>query len=71
MNDLQNITPQDKWRMYGLTPYNMSPIQKAIQYGHAVVEYMLDFGQHTNTLEWAKNNKTFIILNGGTTKGSM
>ena len=26
-------------RMYGLVPYNISPIQQAIQYGHAVVEY--------------------------------
>lgn len=58
---------QDKWRMYGLTPYNLSPIQKGIQFGHAVVEYMVDFGQHDHTLDWANNNKTFIILNGGTT----
>lgn len=26
-------------RMYGLVPYNISEIQKGIQYGHAVVEY--------------------------------
>ena len=26
-------------RMYGLVPYNISPIQQAIQYGHAVQEY--------------------------------
>jgi hypothetical protein len=25
--------------MYGLVPYNISPIQQAIQFGHAVVEY--------------------------------
>jgi hypothetical protein len=64
-------------RMYGLVPYNISPIQQAIQFGHAVVEY----GQlvkkfpsippmRSNTLEvyndWADNWKTFIILNGGT-----
>jgi hypothetical protein len=60
-------------RMYGLVPYNISPIQQAIQFGHAVVEY----GQKVNGNEfqldsvtyndWANNWKTFIILNGGTT----
>lgn len=76
MSELQHITPDDKWRMYGFTPYNMSPIQKAIQFGHAVVEYMLKYGEkhdqkmtddRKNCKEWAENNKTFIILNGGTT----
>ena len=61
-------------RMYGLVPYNISPIQQGIQFGHAVVEY----GQRVkglNTLEeqynnWAYNHKTFIILNGGTTNNN-
>jgi hypothetical protein len=68
-------------RMYGLVPYNLSPIQQGIQFGHAVVEY----GQAvknpitippmaSNALEvyndWANNWKTFIILNGGTTNTS-
>ena len=26
-------------RMYGIVPYNISPIQQAIQFAHAVVEY--------------------------------
>jgi len=30
-----------KQRMYGLVPYNISPIQQGIQFGHAVVEYSL------------------------------
>jgi hypothetical protein len=58
-------------RMYGLVPYNMSPIQQGIQFGHAVVDY----GQSVKGLpnieekynDWANNWKTFIILNGGTT----
>lgn len=58
-------------RMYGLVPYNLSEIQKAIQFGHAVVEY----GQAIKGIpllesvynDWANNHKTFIILNGGTT----
>jgi len=27
--------------MYGLVPYNISPIQAGIQFGHSVVEYSL------------------------------
>jgi hypothetical protein len=56
-----------KYRMMGLVPYNLSPIQQGIQFGHAVVEYaQANFTQHDYQM-WAKNDKTFIILNGGTT----
>jgi hypothetical protein len=71
-----NSTPRktDKhleYRMYGLVPYNISSIQSGIQYGHAVVEY----GQNVRGAgkseelynKWATKDKTFIILNGGTT----
>lgn len=67
-------------RMYGLVPYNISPIQQGIQFGHAVVEYsrMIDelavhaAGSYDESViakykDWADNWKTFIILNGGTT----
>jgi hypothetical protein len=57
-------------RMYGLVPYNISPIQQAIQYGHAVVEYGLENFHSNSYLDWAKYWKTFIILNGGTTNTS-
>lgn len=53
-------------RMYGFVPYNISDIQKGIQFGHAVVEYGI---KHMNTPEYqyfANEWKTFIILNGGT-----
>ena len=66
--------------MYGLVPYNISPIQQGIQFGHAVVEYsrMIDklkansTGAHDDSVvsqyqDWADTWKTFIILNGGTT----
>ena len=55
--------------MYGLVPYNISPIQQGIQFGHAVVEYGLEYGHKSDDpyLQWARNDKTFIILNGGTT----
>ena len=71
-----NSTPRKpekflEYRMYGLVPYNLSPIQAGIQYGHAVVEYQ----QMTREIpgiedtynKWARQDKTFIILNGGTT----
>lgn len=60
-----------EYRMYGFVPYNLSPIQQGIQFGHAVVEYQ----QNTRNVppfeavynKWALKDKTFIILNGGTT----
>ena len=65
-------------RMYGLVPYNISAIQQAIQFGHAVVEYgqrvklpqaMSKMSINASCIhdDWADNWKTFIILNGGTT----
>ena len=56
----------DKWRMYFLVPYNISSIQSGIQAGHAAIEYSLDFFYDIEYQQWAKDNKTFIILNGGT-----
>jgi len=71
-----NSTPRKtemylEYRMYGLVPYNLSPIQQGIQFGHAVVEY----GRAVKDIhiperiynKWADIDKTFIILNGGTT----
>ena len=57
-----------KYRMYGLVPYNISPIQQGIQFGHAVVEYSIGrYGSHDDYIQWEKEDKTFIILDGGTT----
>lgn len=66
-------------RMYGMVPYNISPIQQGIQFGHAVAEYgqiVKRLGLHKQSLnvqydEWADNHKTFIILNGGTTNNKI
>jgi hypothetical protein len=55
------------YRMYGLVPYNLSPIQQGIQFGHAVVEYAQANFSKGDYQIWAKRDKTFIILNGGTT----
>jgi len=71
-----NSTPRKpekflEYRMYGLVPYNISSIQSGIQYGHAVVEYGQNcrgMGKLEDTYnKWASKDKTFIILNGGTT----
>lgn len=63
-----------EYRMYGFVPYNLSPIQQGIQFGHAVVEYgqMVKDWKKDELIynKWANNDKTFIILNGGTTNNS-
>jgi hypothetical protein len=61
-----------EYRMYGLVAYQLSgTIHAGIQFGHAVVEY----GQFVKDIppfeiiynKFANKDKTFIILNGGTT----
>jgi hypothetical protein len=54
-------------RMYFLVPYNISPIQQAIQAGHAALEYARKYGDTELFKEFVDNHKTWIILNGGTT----
>jgi hypothetical protein len=56
-------------RMYGLVPYNISPIQQGIQFGHAVVEYGIN-NSTDEYKQWSNEDKTFIILNGGTTNNN-
>ena len=53
--------------MYGMVNYQLSDIQKGIQFGHAVVEYILKHGEDGDYKKWSTKDKTFIILNGGTT----
>ena len=53
--------------MYFLVPYNISPIQQAIQAGHAALEYARKFGDDPEFIDFVANYKTWIILNGGTT----
>lgn len=54
-------------RMYFFVPYNISPIQQAIQAGHSSLEYACEFGD-TKLFKEFMNHKTWIILNGGTTR---
>ena len=72
MDKIKEMTERLEQRMYGLVPYNISPIQQGIQFGHAVVEYGLSYGHKSDDLylQWARNDKTFIILNGGTTNNN-
>lgn len=55
-----------EYRMYGLVPYNISDIQKGIQYDHAKDNYVLEYGNEVTYQTFLKEWKTTIILNGGT-----
>lgn len=55
-------------RMYFFVPYNLSDIQKGIQAGHASLEYAHQFGDTKLFQDFVRYNKTWIILNGGTTR---
>lgn len=73
------------YRMYGFVNYQLSGIQAGIQFGHAVQEYnnkINDLKASKNISEeekalidafdkWSRNDKTFIVLNGGTTNLSV
>ncbi len=60
-----NKTNKLEFRMYGFVPYNISDIQKGIQFGHGVVEYSINYSGDIDYDKWKNNDKTFIILNGG------
>ena len=71
-----NSTPRKtemylEYRMYGLVPYNISPIQAGIQFGHGKDEYQQNcrgMGRTETIFNlWATEYKTYIIYNGGTT----
>ena len=64
--NLDQVKDNISYRMYGFVPYNISSIQKGIQFGHGVVEYSQKYFESEEYQEWANNHKTFIILNGGT-----
>lgn len=55
-------------RMYFLVPYNLSPIQQGIQAGHACQEYAYLYGDTKLFKRHSADHKTWIILNGGTTR---
>lgn len=54
-------------RMYFFTIYQLTGIQTGIQCGHAALEYVNEYGNNEEYVDFQKNWKTWIILNGGTT----
>ena len=71
--------PERTYRLYFFVPYNLSPIQKGIQAGHASIEYAAKYHDTDEFKDFVAWDKTWIILNGGTSndghrghpKGSM
>lgn len=54
-------------RMYFFTLYNISEIQKGIQCGHAALEYANLYHNDFEYQSFITKDKTWVILNGGTT----
>lgn len=68
MNDIK--LDELEYRMYGFVPYQLSGIQSGIQFGHGVVEYANVYHNTTEYKKWSTVDKTFIVLNGGTTNSN-
>jgi hypothetical protein len=58
-------------RMYFLVNRSISPIQKGIQAGHAALEYCRKFKDQENLWNFIRDDKTWIILDGGTSRDDM
>jgi hypothetical protein len=56
--------------MYFFVPYNISEIQKGIQAGHAAQQFDLKYSSTRELYQFISKDKTWIILNGGTTNNS-
>ena len=54
-------------RMYFFTIYQLTGIQKGIQCGHCVEEYISKYGSDPEYQDYFKNWKTWYVYNGGTT----
>lgn len=55
-----------KYRMYHLVMGNISQIQCGIQSYHAGMEYARKYWDDKEFQQWINNDKTVILLNGGT-----
>jgi hypothetical protein len=53
-------------RMYGLVPYNLSPIQAGIQFDHACKRYGREYFNDEDYQSYIHEWETDIVLNGGT-----
>jgi hypothetical protein len=60
-------TEKRELRMYSLVLYQLSGIQSGIQSGHSNDEYgnHSDGTAHEDYLDWRKNYKTVMVMNGG------
>jgi len=57
--------------MYHLVMYNISPIQQGIQAYHAGMEYARKWFNTDEFRQWVNEEKTVIILNGGTSNSNV
>lgn len=55
-----------EYRMYVLVLKQLSGIDKGIQAAHACLEYALKYGETNDYRNYINNDKTIIVLNGGT-----
>jgi len=55
-----------EYRMYFLVLGSLQGINKGIQCGHAALEYVDEYGSNDDYRDFFENDKTFIMLNGGT-----
>lgn len=53
-------------RMYSLVLCQLNAIQKGVQTTHGVVEYANKYSSDEEYRQWAKTDKTLIMLDGGT-----
>ena len=53
-------------RMYSMVLRQLNPIQKGVQTTHGVVEYANKYASDEEYRQWAKTDKTLIVLDGGT-----
>lgn len=60
-----------EYRMYCLSERHLSGIQKAIQAAHAIVEYGMHYIGTEEYRQWGNQDKTIIVLDGGTVQDMM
>lgn len=67
---MKKTKAQLELRMYFFTIYQLMGIQKGIQSGHSLGEYLLQYGRYNSdhiVWDFLEKYKTFILLDGGTT----
>lgn len=58
-------------RMYFFVIYQLTGIQKSIQCGHSVEQYAHNNATDPEYLDYVKNWRTWIVLDGGTTNSNV